>query len=100
MTAHDAARDHDGEAPAALPTDALETDVDVDEVDEEASHEVMNLLSQHVPLALLADLAIPSGPESPQILQDEGLPEVAWWEHEEGDGADGATESPDQPVTT
>lgn len=46
----------------------------------EASQEVMSLLSEHVPLALLADLAIPEGPLSPQILSDEGLPEVAWWE--------------------
>ena len=53
----------------------------------EASQEVMNLLSQHVPLALLADLAVPTGPASPQILEDEGLPEVAWWE-DEGHGAE------------
>lgn len=75
----------------------LATDVEVDAVDSEASQEVMRLLSQHVPLALLADLAIPSGPESPQILQDEGLPDVAWWDaHDDGAGdttagEDGAT---------
>ncbi|KGM13940.1 hypothetical protein N869_07765 [Cellulomonas bogoriensis 69B4 = DSM 16987] len=49
----------------------------------EASAEVMKLLSEHVPLALLADLALPSGPESPQILQEEGLPDVAWWESQD-----------------
>ena len=47
---------------------------------EQASAEVMALLSEHVPLALLADLAEPAGPSSPAILEDEGLPEVAWWE--------------------
>ncbi|WP_250444069.1 hypothetical protein [Actinotalea sp. C106] len=51
--------------------------------EDEASQEVMSLLSQHVPLALLADLAVPSGPASPQILEDEGLPDVAWWEGED-----------------
>ncbi len=45
-----------------------------------ASAEVMSLLGEHVPLALLADLAEPSGPQSPAILEDEGLPDVAWWE--------------------
>jgi hypothetical protein len=48
--------------------------------DEQASAEVMALLGEHVPLALLADLAQPEGPASPEILKDEGLPEVPWWE--------------------
>lgn len=61
--------------------------------DEDASQEVMSLLSQHVPLALLADLALPDGPESPEILDEEGLPEVAWWEAgEERDEAEGSPE--------
>lgn len=89
-----------GETPA---DEVLPSDVEVDVVDEEASQEVMSLLSEHVPLALLADLAIPSGPESPQILQDEGLPDVAWWEggeHEDGEPApDGPTGSKDPAVT-
>jgi hypothetical protein len=42
--------------------------------------EVMDLLSEHVPLALLADLADPDGPASPVILESEGLPDKAWWE--------------------
>ena len=52
----------------------------VEETDEQASADVMALLGEHVPLALLADLAEPTGPQSPTILEDEGLPEVAWWE--------------------
>lgn len=89
-----------GASPGDGDVTPLATDVEVDQVDTDASHEVMNLLGQHVPLALLADLAIPSGPESPQILQDEGLPDVAWWEHEDEEGApapdsqDGASVTP------
>ncbi len=59
---------------------AAEPDDEVTHAVEQASAEVMALLSEHVPLALLADLAEPAGPSSPAILEDEGLPEVAWWE--------------------
>lgn len=48
---------------------------------------VMDLLAEHVPLALLADLAAPDGPVSQEILETEGLPDDAWWETEEGDPA-------------
>ncbi len=50
-----------------------------------APHEdiVMDLLADHVPITLLVDLAEP--PASEAVLQAEGLPEDAWWEH--GDGA-------------
>lgn len=48
--------------------------------EEHAREDVMRLLSEHVPLTLLADLAQPAGPDSPDILEDEGLPDVAWWE--------------------
>lgn len=65
---------HAGAAPAA---DAEATEA-VDE--EQASVDVMRLLSEHVPLTLLADLAQPTGPDSPDILEHEGLPDVAWWE--------------------
>ena len=36
---------------------------------------VMDLLAEHVPLALLADLAAVDGPVSQAILESEGLPE-------------------------
>jgi hypothetical protein len=42
--------------------------------------EVMDLLAEHVPLALLADLAAPSDVVSTQILESEGLPDDPWWE--------------------
>ena len=70
-------RDDDA-VTATEPDD--ETKHVAEQADEQASAEVMALLSEHVPLALLADLAEPAGPSSPAILEDEGLPEVAWWE--------------------
>ncbi len=60
----------------------------LDEADDDASAEVMHLRSEGVPLALLADLADPSGPASPSILEDEGLPDVAWWGAEVPEGSD------------
>jgi hypothetical protein len=67
----------DTTAPDAAdgPTDDTEA-----ATQEHASAEVMALLGEHVPLALLADLAQPEGPASPTILKDEGLPDVPWWE--------------------
>ena len=59
----------------------------VEQADSEASAEVMNLLHEGVPLALLADLVSPDGPASPAILEDEGLPDVAWWSAEGEDAA-------------
>ena len=44
------------------------------------TEEFLDLLAEHVPLALLADLAAPSGPGSTEILRTEGLPDDAWWE--------------------
>jgi hypothetical protein len=45
-----------------------------------ADEVVMSLLHRHVPLALLADLIDPAGPDSAVILDTEGRPETAWWE--------------------
>jgi hypothetical protein len=41
---------------------------------------VMELLSEKVPLSLIMDLSTPAGPDSEQILHEEGEPEEAWWE--------------------
>lgn len=68
-----------GSAPAADAGAATEA-ADVAGGEEQASVDVMRLLSEHVPLTLLADLAQPIGPDSPDILEHEGLPDVAWWE--------------------
>ena len=70
--ADDAATAGGTEADAPVPADAVD--------EEQASVDVMRLLSAHVPLTLLADLAQPTGPDSPDILEHEGLPDVAWWE--------------------
>jgi len=37
------------------------------------------LLAEHVPLALLADLLVPTGDTSADILAAEGLPDEPWW---------------------
>ena len=91
MVVDETARSGDG-VPSADPQAAPSVDVGADIVDRDASQEVMSLLSEHVPLALLADLAIPEGPASPEILSEEGLPEVAWWEGgETSEAEDGAS---------
>ncbi len=56
------------------------------------TEEFLDLLAEHVPLALLADLAAPSGPGSSAILRAEGLPDDAWWET--GAAATRSTEEP------
>lgn len=72
----------------------------VEQADSEASAEVMSLLSEGVPLALLADLANPAGPESPAILEDEGLPDVAWWDAPVDDAGADISDVSDSEQTT
>jgi len=55
----------------------------------DATGVVMDLLAEHVPLTLLADLAV-AEPRSEAILAAEGLPEEAWWEGEDEAGGTGA----------
>lgn len=68
---------------------------------DDATGVVMDLLAEHVPLTLLADLAV-AEPRSDAILAAEGLPEDAWWEGEQegGDGppAAGPRAEDDVPV--
>lgn len=60
----------------------------------DAAETVMGLLAEHVPLTLLADLAV-SEPGSEAILRSEGLPEDAWWEGgEEAPAAGGDGDEP------
>jgi hypothetical protein len=40
---------------------------------------VMTMLHDHVPLSLLCDLRATDGPESAEILAQEGAPAVHWW---------------------
>jgi hypothetical protein len=41
--------------------------------------QVMSMLGEHVPLALLCDLGATDGPTSAEILAEEGEPESQWW---------------------
>jgi len=60
--------------------------------------EFMGLLAEHVPLALLADLAAPTGPRSAEILEAEGLPDNAWWETADSTPAPPGTDDPAPPT--
>ena len=66
--------------PGPHPDPGPDTSDPVGGDEEQRAAEMMRLLEEHVPLALLADLAERDGPASPVILEKEGLPEVAWWE--------------------
>ena len=48
-------------------------------VEESTNSNVMELLSEHVPLSLIVDLSAPQGPDSEDILSSEGVPEDSWW---------------------
>jgi hypothetical protein len=54
--------------------------------------QVMDLLAEHVPLALLVDLITPEGPASADILRTEGMPDDAWWEAEENEAVAARTD--------
>ena len=58
---------------------------------------VMGLLAEHVPLTLLADLAV-AEPRSEAILQAEGLPDDAWWEGDDAPPAPAPVAEDDAPV--
>lgn len=49
--------------------------------DEQTTQPVLDLLAEHVPLALIVDLVTPEA-TSAQILEAEGLPESSWWDEE------------------
>lgn len=61
---------------------------------------VMDLLAEHVPLALLADLAAPDGPVSQAILETEGMPDDPWWEGDDrtAPATDGAAADPEDEL--
>ena len=69
----------DTTAPAPVATDPSTNSTDSTDSTEAADAAVMDLLHEHVPLALLADLAAPRGPPSREILDSEGLPAEQWW---------------------
>jgi hypothetical protein len=68
---------------------------DVDELSDADTQPAKDLLAEHVPLALIVDLVNPEA-TSAEILESEGLPDVAWWD--ESDGSD-APATPQKPST-
>lgn len=58
------------------------TEHDATPVTPEDTQPVRDLLAEHVPLALIVDLATPEA-TSAEILEAEGLPDEAWWEDDE-----------------
>lgn len=69
------------------PRDARDATPSAESPAETASHEVLELLAEGVPMTLVADLLDPAGPPSPVILEEEGLPEEHWWEQDFKPGA-------------
>ena len=41
--------------------------------------QLKELLGEHVPISLIMDLAVPTGPDSKDILDTEGAPDGTWW---------------------
>ncbi len=68
------------------------------DVTDDGDKRVMGLLSEHVPLSLLVDLADPKGPDSDEILKAEGSPDDAWWV-QEGVDLTAADEQPGDDAT-
>ena len=81
--------DEHGSAPEDAAPTAAEADVEsAVSASDEVAAEMMHLLHEGVPLALIADLATPGGPDSPEILAEEGLPDVDWLGDVEREPAD------------
>lgn len=47
-----------------------------------ATEPVMEMLSEHIPLSLIMDMASPDGPRSAELLESEGLPDSEWWKQD------------------
>lgn len=56
-----------------------EHDEETPNVEDGPRSNVMELLSEHVPLSLIVDLTAPKGPDSQDILTSEGVPTDSWW---------------------
>ena len=46
------------------------------------SEPVMEMLSEHIPLSLIMDMASPDGPHSAELLESEGCPDQEWWKQD------------------
>jgi len=76
----------DDDQPSVKATTEATTERDAEATGEDSGDDetqpVKDLLAEHVPLALLVDLVTPEA-TSAEILEEEGLPEFAWWEQED-----------------
>lgn len=41
--------------------------------------QLTEMLAEHVPISLIMDLSVPTGPDSRDILDTEGAPDSTWW---------------------
>lgn len=80
MSHDDAVPEVDPSAGSAGPSDA-------------DTQPAKDLLAEHVPLALIVDLVTPES-TSTEILESEGLPDVAWWEPTDDSDAPAAPQEP------
>ena len=65
-----------------VPREITMTEHDTTPVPGEDTQTVRDLLAEHVPLALIVDLATPEA-TSTEILDSEGLPDETWWEQDQ-----------------
>jgi len=49
---------------------------------ENTAEPVMEMLSEHIPLSLIMDMASPDGPHSAELLESEGMPDEEWWKQD------------------
>ena len=68
-------------------------------VEDGTNSNVMELLSEHVPLSLIVDLSDPKGPDSEDILTSEGVPEDSWWVQVGAEASDGEVSLEDEDET-
>ena len=114
MARQDGLHAPDDDAPASPEVDSAASPADAERAQDAerardaelpqdpSSQTVLDLLAEGVPMALVADLVDPAGPASPVILEEEGLPEQAWWERDfeapgEDEGAPDARPTPSSP---
>jgi len=108
MARQDDSHAPDDDAPASPEVDSAASSADAERArdaelpQDPSSQTVLDLLAEGVPMALVADLVDPTGPASPVILEEEGLPEQAWWERDfeapgEDEGAPDARPTPSSP---
>lgn len=69
-----------GPGEGAVPEPTVDPGESVVVLGVDTTQHAQQLLAEHVPLTLLADLLTPAAPTSEELLVDEGLPGDPWWE--------------------